>query len=181
MIGDTAYGTGKVRAELAERGVEVVTPVPKEPEGKLFPKAAFRLDLEAGRCECPAGQVTEEKRYSRSGRLRAFIFGAEQCGSCDWRKQCTSGKHGRRQVTVHPQEEHLQRAQVLAKTERFRELYAKRHAEMVRHGQRQARYLGRRKVTLQARLVATVVNFKRYWRLLLKRAQGHPVPQPVPT
>jgi len=40
---------------------------------------------------------------------------------------------------------------------------------MVKYGLRKARYLGLAKVTLQMFLVATVVNFKRYRKLLNKK------------
>src|SRR3954470_8450410 len=49
VLGDTAYGNGPVRAELAERNVDVLAPVP---EGKIiedrFGKRDFRFDLAAG-------------------------------------------------------------------------------------------------------------------------------------
>ena len=58
MLGDTAYGNGPVRAELAERGVEVLAPVPegKIVEGRLG-KRDFQIDLDAGTVTCPAGHT----------------------------------------------------------------------------------------------------------------------------
>jgi hypothetical protein len=56
ILGDTAYGNGPVRAELAERNVQVLAPVP---EGKVlegrFGKHDFEIDLEAATVSCPAG------------------------------------------------------------------------------------------------------------------------------
>lgn len=186
LIGDTAYGTGQLRAELADRGVQVIAPVPEGPvaAGRLG-KRDFVLDLDQESCRCPAGQLAAEKRYSRSGRLKAFVFSVEQCGSCPLRAQCTQSKQQRRIVSVHAQERHLQQGRALAQTEAYAQLYAQRYlverklAELVRHGVRKARYRGQRKVTLQAYLAAAMVNFKRLCALLARQeaaAQALPVP-----
>ena len=54
ILGDTAYGNGPVRAELAEREVEVLAPVP---EGKVvedrFGKHDFAIDLKNRTVTCP--------------------------------------------------------------------------------------------------------------------------------
>ncbi len=46
LLGDTAYGTGPVRAELAEREIEVIAPVPQGPvkPGRLAKRDAVDLD-----------------------------------------------------------------------------------------------------------------------------------------
>jgi hypothetical protein len=41
---------------------------------------------------------------------------------------------------------------------------------MVHHGLRQARYIGAAKVYLQSLLIGTIVNFKRYWKLINEKA-----------
>ena len=58
ILGDTAYGNGPVRAELAERDVDVLAPVPegKIVEGRLS-KHEFSIDLDAGTVTCPGGQT----------------------------------------------------------------------------------------------------------------------------
>jgi hypothetical protein len=50
LVGDTAYGTGPVRGQLAEREVEVLAPVPGPPvrEDRLA-KRDFKIDPDAGR------------------------------------------------------------------------------------------------------------------------------------
>lgn len=185
LIGDSAYGTGQVRAELAGHQVQVVAPVPEgPPPAGRFPKTEFTIDLVAGTCRCPAGELAAEQRYSRKGRLKAFAFSAGQCGGCPHKDQCTQSKHQRRVVTVHAHEQHLQEGRAFAKTEAYAELYGRRHlverkqAELVRHGVRQARYRGQRKVTLQVYLAAAMVNFKRLCTLArqLTAAQALPAP-----
>src|SRR5215213_6698193 len=58
VLGDTAYGIGPVRAELAERDVEVLAPLPpgSRREDRLA-KRDFRIDLAAGTVTCPAGEI----------------------------------------------------------------------------------------------------------------------------
>src|SRR5215211_7500925 len=60
LLGDSAYGTGPVRAELEERSVEVLAQVPAGPakEDRLL-KRDFRIDLDRGTVTCPAGEVAQ--------------------------------------------------------------------------------------------------------------------------
>ena len=74
ILGDTAYGNGPVRAELAERDVDVLAPVP---EGTVLEdrlgKRDFSIDPIAGTVSCPAGQtatITTSENGSRSVRFR---------------------------------------------------------------------------------------------------------------
>ena len=87
MLGDTAYGNGPVRAELAERGVDVLAPVPEAPvvEGRLG-KRDFQIDLDAGTVTCPAGDTApirtralRSRRALRQGALRASARCASRC------------------------------------------------------------------------------------------------------
>ena len=61
VLGDTAYGNGPVRAELAERRVDVLAPVP---EGKVeedrLGKREFHIDMSAGTVTCPGGHGADQ-------------------------------------------------------------------------------------------------------------------------
>ena len=57
-MGDAAYGDGGTRQTFADAGRRLVAKVPGRPDRKHFPKNDFHLDLAAGSCACPAGQVT---------------------------------------------------------------------------------------------------------------------------
>ena len=56
--GYAAYGDGGTRQTFADAGRRLVAKVPGRPNRKHFPKNDFHLDLAAGSCTCPAGQVT---------------------------------------------------------------------------------------------------------------------------
>ena len=172
-LGDAAYGDGDTRQAFADAGRDLIARVPGRPNRSHFPKEDFLIDLEAGTCTCPAGQVTGTivpigKRTGRTGRIhqmRAFQFDGALCGVCPLRPQCIAakGRKGRR-VQLHPQEALLQEARVLQRSEAFagyrkhRVAVEHRLARLVQLGIRQARYFGRAKTRFQLYLAATVAN-----------------------
>jgi Transposase domain (DUF772)/Transposase DDE domain len=88
--GDSAYGTGELRAALAARGHQaVIKPKPvKPPVPGGFTVDDFAVDAAAGTVTCPAGitrQVTPR---------RTVTFGAA-CRGCPLRQRCTTAKDGR--------------------------------------------------------------------------------------
>ena len=169
-IGDTAYGDGGTRQTFADAGRRLVARVPGRPNRKHFPKEDFVIDLMAGSCTCPAGQVTRTivpagKRTDSTGtvhRLQAFRFEAAVCWACPLRSQCIAAKG--RQVLIHPQEGLLQEARALQQSadydqyRRLRVVAEHRLARLTQLGIRQARYFGRVKTKFQLYLAATVAN-----------------------
>ena len=110
-MGDAAYGDGATRQTFADVGRKLVARVPGRPDRKHFPKDDFVIDLAAGSCTCPAGQVTHTivpagKRTDAAGRVyrwQAFQFDGAECRTCPLRSQCIAakGRKGRR-VLIHP-------------------------------------------------------------------------------
>ena len=172
-MGDAAYADGNTRQTFADAERRLVAKVPGRPNRKHFPKDDFHLDLAAGSCTCPAGQVTRAivpagKRTDRTGRvyrLQAFQFDGAVCRVCPLRSQCIAakGRKGRR-VLIHPQEVLLQEARALQQSPAYDEYRARRvvveHrlARLVQLGIRQSRYFGRVKTRFQVYLAATVAN-----------------------
>lgn len=164
VLGDTAYGTGPVRAQLAEREIEVLAPVPPGAamEGRLA-KRDFNIDLDAGTITCPAGH-SAQIRTEPSGQRRAR-FSKHVCGGCPLRARCIT-KRGDRTIQVAPDEEllivarqaltdpdtaeHLRRTR--PRIERLLGLLAHRY------GARKSRYIGSAKARLQAAWAAALVN-----------------------
>ena len=131
------------------------------------------IDLVAGSCTCPAGNVTQRIRplgtrttaTGRTHRLKAFQFDGAVCGVCPLRPQCVAAAPGTgRTVQLHPQEALLQQARALQQSEAFGEYRLRRvvveHrlARLVQLGIRQSRYFGRAKTKFQLYLAATVAN-----------------------
>ena len=172
-MGDTAYGDGGTRQAFAHAGRKLVARVPGRPNRKCFPKDDFVIDLLAGSCACPAGEITHTivpagKRTDGTGtvhRLQAFRFDGAVCQGCLLRSRCfaAKGRQGR-QVLIHPQEGLLQAARTLQQSAdydqyRQRRVVAEhRLARLEQLGIRQARYFGRIKTKFQLYLAATVAN-----------------------
>ena len=172
-MGDAAYGDGDTRQTFADAGRTLIARVPGRPNRTHFPKEDFHIDLEAGSCTCPAGNVTRTmapagRRTSQTGRtyrLQAFRFDAAVCEVYPLRSQYVVAKPGTgRTVQLHPQEALLQQACALQQSEAFAEYRQRRvvveHwlARLVQLGIRQSRYFGRVKTRFQLYLAATVAN-----------------------
>ena len=172
-MGDAAYGDGDTRQAFADAGRTLIARVPGRPNRKHFPKEDFHIDLEAGSCTCPAGNVTRRIRplgtrtaaTGRTHQLKAFQFDGAVCGVCPLRSQCVAAKPGTgRTVQLHPQEALLQQARALQQSEAFAECRQRRvvveHrlARLVQLGIPQSRYFGRVKTRCQLYLAATVAN-----------------------
>ena len=96
--GDSAYGTGDLRAAISRAGhTAVIKPGPLQPAVPGgFTTDDFTVDAAAGSVTCPAG-VTR-----LITARRAVVFGAA-CRTCPLRARCTTAKDGR---TLHLHEHH---------------------------------------------------------------------------
>lgn len=173
VIGDTPYGAADNRAACAARGIELVSPLPLAADPAVA-KAAFRLDLDAPSATCPAGHTLHTARPKRDPQGRPvlhFLFPRAVCEACPLFTRCVRSQTAGRTITSHYHEALLQAARAQQATPEFKESYRKRAAverkiaDLVRHGLRRARYLGRVKVRLQNYWIASVVNLKRLFAL----------------
>jgi transposase len=173
VLGDTAYGLGPVRAELAARGVEVLAPLPPAATkpGRLG-KRDFDVDLGAGIVSCPAGE-TAPIRAEPKGPRRAR-FAKASCARCPLRDHCVEPVRGAKTVLLAPHEElliaarralddpvnaeHLRRTR--PRIERLLGLLAHRYRA------RKSRYIGTQKTRLQVAWTAALVNLNPIGRRL---------------
>jgi transposase len=165
LLGDTAYGTGPIRADLAAAGVEVLAPVPEAPvpAGRLA-KRDFEIEPAAGTVTCPAGHVAAIGT-APAGERRA-IFARAVCGGCPLRGRCLGPRTQHKILRLAPNEElliaarqaledpatadHLRRTR--PRIERLLGLLAHRYKA------RKSRYIGTAKARLQAAWTAALVN-----------------------
>jgi transposase len=169
LLGDMAYSDGDVREAVEAVGADLVAKVPPVTNGGRFPKTDFDIDLASGQVTCPAGNTTGDARPGRDHKGRpalVFHFASDMCATCPLRDLCTSGSGGRT-VTVGGHHERIEAARAAQNQPETKALLRRRSKveRKIDHlqdlGMRQARYRGRRKTLLQARLAATVANFKR--------------------
>jgi hypothetical protein len=165
VLGDTAYGIGPVRAELADRGVEVLAPrAPGMVKAGRFGKRDFQIDLDAATVTCPAGQTAAIRTEPKGARRARFAKAG--CDRCALRDRCVQPADGIKAILLAPDEklliaarqalddpataEHLRRTR--PRVERLLGLLAHRYRA------RQSRYIGTRKARLQAAWTAALVN-----------------------
>ena len=161
VLGDSAYGSGDLRADLAERDMTaVIKPPPLTtavPGG--FSIDDFDIHTNTGTVTCPAGHVVT-LTPSRAAR-----FGT-RCAGCPLRDRCTTAKDGR-VITLHVHHDLLAAARALANTDDFQDTYRNKRPMVERsiawlvRGARRLPYIGlaRNKLWLTHRCAA--VNLKR--------------------
>jgi transposase len=175
---DTGYVDAKILAESQYRyHVDLFGPVMPDLTWQTrdqtgFDHRHFSVDWQAHRVTCPTGQISQswgiipDRHGNEVVRVR---FPLPVCRSCPFHDACTTSPA--RVLIFQPTQEAyeaLQQARDRASTPAFREVYAQRAgvegtvAQAVRTcGLRQARYLGKKKLHLQALMTATAVNVLR--------------------
>lgn len=179
VIGDTSYGTGDNRAACAARGIDLVAPL-AEATDPAVAKAAFRLDLTTPSATCPQGYTTTTVQIARDSQGRPvlrFHFPRAVCEACPLFARCVRSQTQGRAITTNYNEDLLQAARARQATTEFKTTYRQRAAverkiaDLITHGLRRARYLGRVKVRLQGYWTGAVVNLKRLFGLLAGNVQ----------
>ena len=162
VLGDSAYGSGQLRAELGARGhTDRVKPAPTRsatPGG--FTVDDFAVDHAAGTATCPNG-VT--KRISRTG-VATF---KTACTGCPLRQRCTRGRTGK-SLKIRPHDA-LQRAarqaardpNWMAEYRQHRPMVERSIAWLVRGGNRRVRYRGVTKNDHWLHHRAAAINLRR--------------------
>ena len=173
VFGDSAYGTGELRAALGAAGHTAVIkpkPLPAVVKGG-FTVDDFTVNAAAGTATCPAG-VTRPVSPTR-----VVTFGAA-CHHCPLRQRCTTSTTGRKLV-LHPHDRLLRRARRdWAEDPSLREAYNtyRPNVERViaqiatRGGRRlKLRYIGTAKNDFWLHLRAASLNLRRLLSLGLTR------------
>ena len=133
----------------------------------------FTIDWENGAVVCPNGKRNHywTPGHGPSGKPTIHVqFRHADCGACPMHAQCTRSKVGARELTLHPQAEHvaLQAARQRQQTPEFKASYAARAGvegtmsqSAYALGMRRCRYSGMAKTHLQHVLTAAGMNLTR--------------------
>jgi IS5 family transposase len=172
VLGDSAYGSGQARADLAEAGhTAIIKPIPLRPAVPGgFTIDDFTVDQNAGTVTCPNG-------LSRTlTRTRNAVFGVA-CRECPLRARCTTSRSGRT-VHLHEHEQLLRTARRQAEISEFQTVY-RQHRPMVERsiawltrGNRRLRYRGVTKNDHWLHHRAAAINLRRLVNLGLTRTTG---------
>ena len=152
-------------------------------EAERFDQSQFSIDWEAKSVICPAGQTSRDWGHipDRHGKPSLRIrFPLPVCRSCPLHAQCTPVSA--KVLILRPDQQSFQALQEARKrqgTPEFRALYAKRAgiegtvAQAVRTCEiRRSRYMGLKKLNLQAFLTATSINVLRACHWLAEEKQA---------
>ena len=173
VLGDSAYGSGELRAHLRDRNMTaVIKPPPLRtaiPGGYSIDD--FTIDTTARTVTCPENITVA---ITASGRAN---FGAH-CTGCPVRYRCTTAGRGRA-ITVHPHHDLLAAARTNATTDAFDKIY-RRHRPMiertiawlVRGTNRRLRYRGTERNQLWWSLRCAAINLGRLTNLGLNHTNG---------
>lgn len=166
ILGDTHYGDQDTRAEMQQRGIEVLAPVPEpEPRPGQLSKRDFRIDLQANTVNCPAGHSAPiPVRADRNGK-RVIRFPAARCNDCPLKPRCAPYRGGRK-LTINKREDLLRAGRAALQDQEALEHLRRSRPRIermisllvVRYHARKSRYRGRPKARLQAALAASLVN-----------------------
>ena len=165
VIADSAYGSGQVRAALAEAGhITTIKPIPQRPNPRLgadqFTRDDFVIDPEHRKVTCPAGNTAT---ISSGGLVRFRAV----CTDCSDRSRCTTSKTGR-WLQIHPQHRLLDRArqrwkqpETVARYNRWRPSVERIIAHIVARGNRKLRYRGIEPNRQQLHTRIAAINLRR--------------------
>ena len=175
---DMGYVDAEMLAESQSRyQVDVVGPVMPDTswaskEAGRFDHRQFQIDWQTHQTICPAGHISRDWGHipDRHGQPSLRVrFPLRLCRSCSLHAQCSSV--AAKVLILRPDEASyhaLNLARLRQETPEFRKLYAKRAgiegtvAQAVRTcDMRQARYIGSKKLRLQAFFTATAMNILR--------------------
>jgi IS5 family transposase len=143
VLGDSAYGSGHLRAGLDAAGhTATIKPIPLRPAVPGgFARDDFIVDHETNTVTCPAGVTVT------FGRRLTAHFGS-RCTGCPLRNRCTTSPKGRK-LSLNVYDIELEAARRRSETEEFRVVYRRWRpmveraiAWMVAGGNRRLRYRG---------------------------------------
>jgi transposase len=183
LVGDTAYGTGRLLRWLADRGVTPHVPVWDKSvrhDGK-FSKADFTFDREHNVYICPAGNKLTHSGLVDQGRILPYRASVRDCARCGLKPRCTTA--ATRKVSRDIDEDVRDYVRSLEGTEAFaqsrleRKKVEMRFAHMKRiHKLDRLRLRGLTGAKDEVLLTALAQNLKRLAKFLWQPARPDPMP-----
>ncbi len=170
LIADAKYATGENIRALEEQGIRAYMPVPDwDKSSPYYHNAAFAYDGERDVYRCPQGQALKLEWIDEAGERAIYRARAASCNACPVQRECTRSKQGRL-VSRSFHAEHLDRVRSYRGTAAYEKALRKRNvwveplfAEAKQwHGLGRFRLRGLANVNIEALLVATGQNLKRW-------------------
>lgn len=179
VIGDAAYGLGRLRALLDGEGVKITAPLPVSTNPtKLYPITSFHYDPQEDQFTCLNGAKTIRKNHNPNLEGAQYFFGKENCLDCPLRSQCTTNRNGRT-VFRSDYANYYEAAKVFNESAVGKESFKKRYTVERKNnelkndcGLGQPKTKSRRSLQMKAILAGIVVNLKYVVRVRVKPKPG---------
>ncbi|MBX9724757.1 MAG: IS1182 family transposase [Candidatus Obscuribacterales bacterium] len=180
---DAGYTKAESMKASAEKySIKVIGPLRggntwQSQENKGFDISKFSIDWDSKKVTCPTGVQSQSWRERKGRNSIEVIFAGSNCQKCPFKEQCTKSEVGGRRLEFKPKElfEFLQKHRIYENSEEFKKAYRQRAgvegaiSQAVRTCEmRRARYVGLKKVSLQAKLTGAAINFLRTAAYLVK-------------
>lgn len=170
LIADAKYGTGPNLRAIEELGIRAFVPLyDNETASPIYHHTQFTYDAERDVMVCPQG--TELKFRHRDDTAERWLYraNASVCNACAYKSACTSSTQGRL-VGRSFHAEYLERVRAYQETPAYHKALRKRSvwieplfAEAKQwHGLRRFRLRGLMNVNIEALLIASGQNLKRW-------------------
>jgi Transposase DDE domain/Transposase domain (DUF772) len=176
LLGDTAYGYGKQRLELARLGVNVVAPVPSS---KPAESIRFTYHEEKDAYTCSNEKETVRKNYKPQLEGWYYFFDKKTCRDCPLRSQCTKNATQGRGVFHSNYFDIYEAARTYNQSDegiqdhKQRYLVERKNQELKNDcGLGEPKTHGRRTLQIKSTLAAIVVNLKLTVRRLIAPSHG---------
>jgi len=179
LVGDTAYGHGKYRLQIAKLNMKIVAPVadPTNPT-KLFGISRFTYDEQRDVFMCPNNAETNRKYYTPQLEGSQYHFGKKECEACILRDTCTTNAAGRT-VFRSDYANIYEDARLFNETDQGKSILAQRNIVERKNqelknncGMGRPKAWGREHLQIKATIAAMVVNLKHSLRTLVNPSAG---------
>lgn len=170
LIADAKYATGENIRALEAQGIRAYMPLPEwDKSSPYYHTAAFAYDAEHDVYHCPQGEPLKLKWIDEPGERAIYRARATSCNRCLVKSQCTRSKQGRL-LSRSFHAAYVERVRGYRGTAAYEQALRKRSvwveplfAEAKQwHGLRRFRLRGLVNVNIEALLVATGQNLKRW-------------------
>jgi transposase len=170
LIADARYGTGHNVRAIEEMGIRAYMPLHEGGTSSPFYRhTEFTYDADRDVYHCPQGAVLKFRHQDDRSERWLYRANASACNACACKSACTSSNQGR-QVGRSFHAEYLERVRSYYDTPAFKQAMRKRSVWVEPlfaeakdwHGLRRFRLRGLVNVNIEALLVATGQNLKRW-------------------
>ena len=169
IVMDAGYKTPWIAKKILEDSRIPILPYTRRgyKEGQFRPWD-YKYDVETDSFTCPRGEALRHTTTDRDGK-RIYRSTPSKCRHCPCRKRCGANENGQKVLQTHIWQEYLDIVEALRKTERGKELYAKRKETIERvfadakekHAMRYTQHRGLARVSSWVRLKFAAMNLKK--------------------